>query len=918
MTRLTPKPVLFILSLAVFFSGGHTEGSLPLYQNAEYTVWPDGVVQPPFEARVYSNDEIRSEYEFAKRPGLAREIVFKFSINGYDNERPPFMDHRFILPLGGSAVQTPVIDFGHPHSSDQAVYPIEPDRLNPEEEVTVTFRMDASQVMESFRENGQWMGADGSVIRADEFQGFFIAGNTDPLTWDFSSLNQRADLQLTDQNGDDIYETALQFRYNADRLADKLNRGVWRLIEDVDRYPDLISQQPLVDALYQMSLEEMVQDIRSDSTFMAGREWPGVWTRDISYSILLSLALIEPETARRSLLAKVNDGEIIQDTGTGGSWPVSTDRMTWAMAAWEVYLATGDDEWLNEAYGIIKKSAEKDITTIFDPETGLVRGESSFLDWREQSYPAWMTPGDIAVSQNLGTNIVHYQTYRILSEMSQMLNQPHETWSDIADNISGAVNEYLWLEDAGYYGQFRYGRIFQSVSGRSETLGEALAILCSVADKNQAQEIISNIPRGPFGPACFSPQIPGIEPYHNNGIWPFVTAYYTWAAASAGRLDAVQYGLGSIYRAAALFLTNKENMAAESGDYVGTAINSDRQLWSVAGGLAAVYRVLFGMRLEKDGLQFSPAVPRAYDGVRILTDFPYRNALLNISVSGWGSEIRNFYLDGIPASPMIPTDLKGEHRIEIILQPNTVAEVKKSTVAPVVFSLPTPVIDSRGVFSPGIHSALAADVEVSPVSAEYHIYRNGQFLSVESNISELNDQLNSHAHSDNPNPVEFQVAAADSRLQDSFMSEPVLLWNEEPIIAEPVIDDAVSMVTCGSKNCIDSRLPDPAVVHYAAEIQKPGKYLVAVNYSNGNGPVNTDNKCALRTLYSDGEMAGVLIFPQQGVDNWDFLEKSNHIPVELPEGKHLFDLRYDAWNQNMNITENRVILGTMELYRISD
>lgn len=428
MTRLTPKPVLFILSLAVFFSGGHTEGSLPLYQNAEYTVWPDGVVQPPFEAMVYSNDEIRSEYEFAKRPGLAREIVFKFSINGYDNERPPFMDHRFILPLGGSAVQTPVIDFGHPHSSDQAVYPIEPDRLNPEEEVTVTFRMDASQVMESFRENGQWMGADGSVIRADEFQGFFIAGNTDPLTWDFSSLNQRADLQLTDQNGDDIYETALQFRYNADRLADKLNRGVWRLIEDVDRYPDLISQQPLVDALYQMSLEEMVQDIRSDSTFMAGREWPGVWTRDISYSILLSLALIEPETARRSLLAKVNDGEIIQDTGTGGSWPVSTDRMTWAMAAWEVYLATGDDEWLNEAYGIIKKSAEKDITTIFDPETGLVRGESSFLDWREQSYPAWMTPGDIAVSQNLGTNIVHYQTYRILSEMSQMLNQPHETW----------------------------------------------------------------------------------------------------------------------------------------------------------------------------------------------------------------------------------------------------------------------------------------------------------------------------------------------------------------------------------------------------------------------------------------------------------------------------------------------------------
>ena len=89
---------------------------------------------------------------------------------------------------------------------------------------------------------------------------------------------------------------------------------------------------------------------------MAGAKWDGVWTRDISYSILLALAAIEPQIARTSLLRKVERGRIIQDTGTGGSWPCSTDRMTWALAAWEIYLSTGDrDDWLAQSFEIIRR-----------------------------------------------------------------------------------------------------------------------------------------------------------------------------------------------------------------------------------------------------------------------------------------------------------------------------------------------------------------------------------------------------------------------------------------------------------------------------------------------------------------------------------------------------------------------------------
>jgi len=89
-------------------------------------------------------------------------------------------------------------------------------------------------------------------------------------------------------------------------------------------------------------------------------------------------------------------------------------------------------------------------------------------------------------------------------------------------------------------------------------------------------------------------------------------------------------GLASIYRAAALFNTNKENMVATTGDYAGTQINSDRQLWSVAGTLATVYRIFFGMEFTPDGISFTTFVPSAYTGDKSIRNFKYRNAILTI------------------------------------------------------------------------------------------------------------------------------------------------------------------------------------------------------------------------------------------------------------------------------------------------
>ena len=151
----------------------------------------------------------------------------------------------------------------------------------------------------------------------------FTASYSRDITRDWSwNFGYRGRYRDEDEDGDGVYRIALTFPRRALRTLDAEDRAVWSLTEDLSAYPTYRSDQRLVDALYNLSLEEMRLDVREDGAFMAGKKWTGVWTRDISYSILLSLAAIEPEGAKRSLLHKVtDDGRIIQDTGTGGSPP---------------------------------------------------------------------------------------------------------------------------------------------------------------------------------------------------------------------------------------------------------------------------------------------------------------------------------------------------------------------------------------------------------------------------------------------------------------------------------------------------------------------------------------------------------------------------------------------------------------------
>src|SRR5690606_17837903 len=107
-----------------------------------------------------------------------------------------------------------------------------------------------------------------------------------------------------------------------------------------------------------------------------------------------------------------------------------------------------------------------DRKNVLDEKTGLLKGESSFLDWREQTYPYWMEPVDIFESINLGTNAVHYQAYRVLSEMATELGEfkTAQQYQKLSASIKEAINRHLWMEEKGYYAQYLYGRRHKIIS----------------------------------------------------------------------------------------------------------------------------------------------------------------------------------------------------------------------------------------------------------------------------------------------------------------------------------------------------------------------------------------------------------------------------------------------------------------------
>lgn len=858
--------------------------------NKVYTVTGDSVVQGGFVAKAISDTEVVTNYASPADEAPSPLIEFRLSLNSRDNELIPGETHYSIVGTDT------IIPLGIP-SSEKPVLPADTKPLDKNAEWTL--KVNVAPLVKSFKEKGIYVTNTNDTIYADDFKGIWVAGNIDPLTWDFDNLYGKDLQKLVPIDGDTIYGVKIALNPNVQKTDLPKN---WKIDAPNPDYPIYTSDQTLINALYNMAIENMLAVVNKDNAFRAGENWEGVWTRDASYAIHLGIGLIDPERSINSLKIKVKNDRIIQDTGTGGSWPVSSDREVWSIAAWEIYKITGDKEWLEYAYNVIKNSVADDIPTIWDSKFRLMHGEQSYLDWREQSYPKWITPKDIYESMCLGTNAVFAETYAILARMSEELGVNGEKYEKIAEELKNAINQNLWMEDKGYYSGYIYGGVYPVKSPMTDALGQSLCVIFDIADDGRDEKLIANTPATPFGISSIYPKIRNIKPYHNDAIWPFVQGYWNWAAAMAGNETALCHGLGAIYRAAALFGTHKELFVSTTGDYRGAATNSDKQLWSAAGNLAMIYRVFAGMTFLSNGIKFKPFIPAVIPGTKNLKGFRYRNATLNITINGTGNKIAEFTLDGeVRKDNFVPADIEGEHNIVITMANNTI-KPGKATIKEPEFMPATPWT---------VWNSNDATIASTEKDVNYEIYING----VKSGTAKDGkfDIKNVDKYTTvNVVPVGKEFTGFMSRTQEIIPEGVMNVFQFEK--TAPAGTDLVPAKF--SKNFVETTTEKNTDITLAVNIEKAGTYLIDVRYANGNGPINTDNKCAIRTLIVNNHEAGAIVMPQRGYGEWLSTGFSNMLQVELLRGKNMIQIKYvTPQNINMNGEVNTALLDYMRVIK---
>lgn len=555
---------------------------------------------------------------------------------------------------------------------------------------------------------------------------------------------------------------------------------------------------------------------------------------------------------------------------------MSTDREIWCVAAWEVYKVTGDRKWLEYIYPIVKCSLETDRKAFYDTETGLIEGETSFIDWREQSHPRWMQCADIYNTETLSTSVVHAQAWKVLGEIATILGHKDVAKDAFAqsEKIAAAINEHLWREDKGYYAMYLYGRDNLITNPRAETLGESLAVMWDIVPVQRAEEITRSNPTTPFGTTVFYPSIADMPAYHNKSLWPWVGSWWGLANAKAGNEVGVMQSIGSVFRPAALFCTNKENFNLENGD-IATELNSSNMLWCLSGNIALTHKILFGIDFEKDGLAFHPFVPEALAGTRSLEGLKYRNAKIDITVSGYGNHIKSFKVNGKEQAPFIPADkAKGNMKVDIVMADNSIPRIGIAEV-------------------PQLNAPLTPDTWLegtvliwNPIEyiGSYIVLKDGKEIA-RTKATTFDASI----------PGEYQVIGVSADGIEGFASEPRSTRTQILVDIPAKDNDKYSVLS----------LP--------VKIDNPGYYYISVKYANGNGPVNTENKCAIRTLLVDKDRAGMLVMPQRGRDNWEDLGWSNSVKVPLTAGDHILTIDFRPENENMNITTNHAIIHTVRL-----
>lgn len=739
-------------------------------------------------------------------------------------------------------------------------------------------------------------------------------------------------------------------------------------VTEQEGQPRVRSGSIAFDALFALAVQETKDDSVSQISddnynggaptacdcFQTGAKWPYVWTRDLSYATHLGLAMLDPQRARNSLLFKVsgyrdgmaaptgtgNDGEarqIVQDTGTGGSWPASTDRVTWALGASAVLATLPSDteraEFAAVALEALSNTLENDRLAAYDSVDGLYRGEQSFLDWRDQTYAGWIVKdiAALASSKSLSTNVVHYLA---LTEAAQLANAAGDSlrgdrYSGWATALKSAIKSRFWQADTGLYSSMTAGAYDDAALYKYDWLGESLVILSGIASESEAASIVAHYPHGPMGAPVIFPQQPDMAIYHNRAVWPFVTAYGIKAAAQVNNAEVFDAGFASLMQGAALNLSNMENLEWITGkpnlvdfdhpELAGPAINSQRQLWSVGGYIGAVVNSLFGMQPNEQGIHVAPYVTAAMHrqwfasaNSVTLQDLHLRGKRIDVTLNlpakaadSGAYQVTALTLNGVEHDTDLLWSELGDSNTLVVTLDNaqTVASgihrlsdlQPTATSDAAVFAPREPVIDAVTLTDGHLQVALQDGRNDQTVS--YNLYRDGKLVASDVALGNWTDPAavtagacyaaeavypTSGNRSHHSQPVCYQAGEQDIPVSDARVSSNLAITPASDTQDAPFLDNWGA--------------PQDSLQFQDLVVTQAGRFALALKYHNAANSINlgmTNGVKWMRITDGAGQLvdAGIVQMPHaRSVDGKRPWVYSTPLEVTLQPGSYQVEL----------------------------
>lgn len=151
------------------------------------------------------------------------------------------------------------------------------------------------------------------------------------------------------------------------------------------------------------------------------------------------------------------------------------------------------DQFAERAYNAISNTLEADRLAAFDLQSGLYKGEQSFLDWRDQTYSTW-TPQDvnaIGSSKALSTNVTHYRAMRLAAKLAEQFDSKNAVkYGEWAKQLKLAINDKFWNAQRGMYVSYLFDNGKDIAVDKYDMLGESLAIISGIASDEQAKKIM--------------------------------------------------------------------------------------------------------------------------------------------------------------------------------------------------------------------------------------------------------------------------------------------------------------------------------------------------------------------------------------------------------------------------------------------